>query len=374
MKMMRAAVLAAFAWLACISGAQAQSVPLSTFMTGLPAASSLSGTEKMLLLQGGVLKTVNPSVVLLFSAMSGDCSMASPPSIVCTKTNGSAFAASAVVDATNAANISAGTLLAARMPALTGDCTTSVGAVATTCARTTATATNDNAAAGAVGEYVEARFTGATATVTVTIASPAVVTWTSPPYAGSATTGTNWTAPISFTTTGALPTGITAATTYWVIGNTLSGNTFQIATSVANALAATPINTSGTQSGTQTANSLQNYAATTTATDCAALQLTAGDWDVRGALYGDPTNASTSVTDVSAYLSQTLNTANTTPGYFGQIVGAAVVPGVAAVISVAVPPARFSFAGTSTVHFVGLSIFTVSTMSQYCGISARRPR
>jgi hypothetical protein len=84
--------------------------------------------------------------------------------------------------------------------------------------------------------------TSASAAITVTIASPGVVTWTS----HGLSTGT----PVIFTTTGALPTGITSGTTYYVIE--VAANTFQLATSFANALAGTAVNTSGSQSGTHT--------------------------------------------------------------------------------------------------------------------------
>ena len=83
-----------------------------------------------------------------------------------------------------------------------------------------------------------------TATVTITIATPGVVTWSS----HNLSTGT----PVFFTTTGALPTGITASTTYYVIA--VDANTFRIATTLVNALAGTAVNTSGSQSGTQTGN------------------------------------------------------------------------------------------------------------------------
>jgi hypothetical protein len=83
-----------------------------------------------------------------------------------------------------------------------------------------------------------------TSAVTITIAAPGVVTWSS----HGLSTGT----PVVFTTTGALPTGITSGTTYYVV--VVDANTFQLATSVANAIASTPtvITTSGTQSGTHT--------------------------------------------------------------------------------------------------------------------------
>lgn len=81
------------------------------------------------------------------------------------------------------------------------------------------------------------------ATVTMTIATPCVVTWT----AHGLPEGT----PIVFTTSGALPTGITAGTTYYV-GRSPATDTFNISTTVANAAAGTFVATSGSQSGTHT--------------------------------------------------------------------------------------------------------------------------
>lgn len=83
----------------------------------------------------------------------------------------------------------------------------------------------------------------ATSTVTMTIAAPCVVTWTAH--------GLNSGDRIQLTTTGALPTGLSVNTTYWV---TVTGaNTFNLSTSLANAQAGTLITTTGSQSGTHTA-------------------------------------------------------------------------------------------------------------------------
>lgn len=78
-----------------------------------------------------------------------------------------------------------------------------------------------------------------TGTATMTIATPCVVTW------GSATQldGTA----VVFSTTGALPTGLTVGTTYYVVG--AAANTFNLAAT----LGGTAINTSGSQSGVHTA-------------------------------------------------------------------------------------------------------------------------
>jgi hypothetical protein len=82
----------------------------------------------------------------------------------------------------------------------------------------------------------------ATSTITVTIATPGVVTWNAHGlYNGQ---------PIQLTTTGALPTGLAANTTYWVTNQ--STNAFSLSTSLVNAAAGTKIATSGSQSGTHT--------------------------------------------------------------------------------------------------------------------------
>lgn len=80
------------------------------------------------------------------------------------------------------------------------------------------------------------------ATVTITIATPGVVTMTAHGfYHGQR---------IQITTTGALPTGLTASTTYFV--EVIDANSFYLCTSLANVAAGTRIATSGTQSGVHT--------------------------------------------------------------------------------------------------------------------------
>lgn len=83
----------------------------------------------------------------------------------------------------------------------------------------------------------------ATSTVTVTIAAPGVMTWT----AHGLSSGDR----IQLTTSGALPTGLSVNTTYWI--TVIGANTFNLSTSLANAQAATFITTTGSQSGTHTA-------------------------------------------------------------------------------------------------------------------------
>lgn len=80
-------------------------------------------------------------------------------------------------------------------------------------------------------------------TATLTIATPCVVTKTN----HGLTTGQK----VYFTTTGALPTGLAANTTYWI--NVTGINTFNLSSTYANLINGIYIATSGTQSGVHTA-------------------------------------------------------------------------------------------------------------------------
>ena len=86
-----------------------------------------------------------------------------------------------------------------------------------------------------------ALYNGISSVVTVSIATPGVVTWAGHPLAvGSA---------IKFQTTSALPTGLTAGTTYYVISAGFGANSFRVSATPGGAA----VNTSGSQAGVQTA-------------------------------------------------------------------------------------------------------------------------
>jgi hypothetical protein len=119
-KTMRIALLLAFAWTLNAQPALSQTQPaqqtFSAYVHGLPAINSLAGSENIFALQAGAPKTTTPYQIL--SIIAGDCSSVSPPSVVCTKTNGVSFAPSATTDTTNATNITLGTLANGRYAAV----------------------------------------------------------------------------------------------------------------------------------------------------------------------------------------------------------------------------------------------------------------
>ncbi|MGM4891268.1 hypothetical protein [Tardiphaga sp. 839_C3_N1_4] len=87
--------------------------------------------------------------------------------------------------------------------------------------------------------------------VTVTIASPGVFTDTAHGFVGGET--------ISFTTTGALPTGLTAGTTYYVLASGLTANSYSVAATPGGAAIATTGSQSGVHTRTTVPTSTLNY-------------------------------------------------------------------------------------------------------------------
>lgn len=82
-------------------------------------------------------------------------------------------------------------------------------------------------------------------TVTVTIASPGVFTLTAHGFVPGQV--------VYFSTTGALPTGLTAGTAYYIITAGLTADAFEVSTTIGG----TAVNTSGSQSGTHTVKTQQ---------------------------------------------------------------------------------------------------------------------
>ena len=224
-------------------------------------------------------------------------------------------------------------------------------------------ATNDTANVGNVGQIVTGTTNNQTATVTITIAAPGVVSWTAHGLGlGSA---------VVFTTTGALPTGLTAGTTYWVIP--VNANSFQVASSIANAVAGTAITTSGTQSGVQTGTS--NIALTTaTATDIAFVSLTAGTWDVE-AVTGFVPAGITAITSLIGWSSTTSATLPTAPNNGGEF-RSNLIGGVPGNVTLDYPTGtqRLNLSATTTAYCSERASFSISTMVGFCFIRATRVR
>jgi hypothetical protein len=229
------------------------------------------------------------------------------------------------------------------------------------------TATNDDAAPGNVGEYVQCLVPAASATVTISQASPAVVSWTAH--------GRSIGGAVNFTTTGALPTPLTVGTTYYISSQNFTANSFCLSTSVANALAGVSINTSSAGSGVHTGRGgVENV--TNVVVDIAGISLTAGDWDVWTNTFF-VMNASTVITAGIGCFSLTSATLDTTmlrAGILSIPAAGFTGGGTSGNVSVTAGPARLSLATTTTVFFVGFATFTTSTLRMYGGIAARRVR
>ena len=214
-----------------------------------------------------------------------------------------------------------------------------------------ATQTNDNACSTCVGNYISVNEPNASATVTITNASPAVITWTAHSLvAGNVVNFTN--------SGGALPTGITAGTNYYVIAAGLGTNTFEISATAFG----TAVNTSSAGSGTQTATSL---AVLTSAGnfDAGAIQLTPGDWRIGGNVVF-LNSGSTVPTLVIGWTSTSSATLPTAPNFGSEaIISATLTTGGTQLLPVG--EQRISISSPTTVYLSCRETFTVGPAS--CG-------
>lgn len=224
--------------------------------------------------------------------------------------------------------------------------------------------------AGNVGEAMGDMVfgTATTATVTLTQANPGVITWTAHGFSTAVPQ------PVVFTTSGALPTNITAATVYWTVPSSVTTNTFQIATTVANAFVPTPIDTTaGSNTGTQTGTAGTKMA-TGTAINVTGLNLTAGDWDVWGEIVWNA-NAATTWTLLEGSISQTSATLATSGAIRGTSysslsqISAAATNGVSSIL---LPPTIINISATTPVYLVVKGAFATNILGAYGNIMARR--
>lgn len=110
---------------------------------------------------------------------------------------------------------------------------------------------------------------------------------------------------------------------------------------------------------------------TGTPANITSIILTAGDWDVSGNVVF-LTDTATSYSIISGGISS-VSATQPSSELRGVFTEAGAVPGIA-LLSVGVPTQRISMGSTTTIYLVSFSTFSVSTMSTFGTISARRVR
>ena len=225
------------------------------------------------------------------------------------------------------------------------------------------TATNDNASAGNVGEYQSNSCATQTATVTFTGTTTNLVVWATSPTITAL-------CPVYFTTTGSLPSGISASTTYYVTNNaSLTSASFQISTTIALAQAGTAITLS--TNGTATTTGIESaFLVTNTVTALVALNLTAGDWDV------ECVNANTAGSSTIDSLYVVGISTSVAFGAFGTYYQVGYSTGITGNVGAIYqsPIVRESLSSTTLIYCVGEDGFITSTMLGNPFIRARRVR
>ncbi len=111
---------------------------------------------------------------------------------------------------------------------------------------------------------------------------------------------------------------------------------------------------------------------TATPADVTSISLTAGDWDVWGYAGFQASNTTNIVTLIGS-VSSTSATSNANSS-INQYGGTGIAISGTQNIQFTVPQQRFSLSGTTTIYLVVNQVFSVSTMTRFGGIYARRRR
>ena len=244
---------------------------------------------------------------------------------------------------------------------------------ATTTANIVGTTTNDSALAGNLGESPETRMSQVAATGTIfTMATTNVCSLTS--AAGLANLQA-----VTVTTSSALPTGLVAATNYYIANLNVGALTCKLASSLANAVAGTFITTSGNGTGTQTLHGACSFVTSTNTYDICGLALTAGDWEVDALVFPGEAG-SVSVTTWELWIAQVGGSA--VPTTAATILAQGLAGNQTATASTSTAnnswspavPLRISLASAGYVALAGNATFTVGTLSPQALLRARRAR
>lgn len=104
-----------------------------------------------------------------------------------------------------------------------------------------------------------------------------------------------------------------------------------------------------------------------------SIVLTAGDWDISGNVFFNP-GATTSITRYGCSLETISGAFTSVPPQTAVISCAAVVPGAGGVMGFPTPIFRQNVTGSTTIYLTAVAVFTVSTLSGFGFIAARRVR
>jgi hypothetical protein len=222
--------------------------------------------------------------------------------------------------------------------------------------------TGADAGQGIVGEYKECVGGGSSNIVTISNASPAVVT--------DAAHGMSIGAAVNFTTNGALPTGLSVGVNYYVSSQGYAAGAYSVSTSVANALTGVSVNTSSAGSGTHSKVAQGIMTVANTTIDIGGISLPPGDWDVDGLVRFVPQPTTTIVNEQSGIS----NVSATMPSIMYGIISVPSGSPPIVASSFAQPRQRFNVGVSTNVYLVARSNFAVSTMSAVGLIRARRVR